>query len=111
MIDVNALTSAGKSIGSTRIPLAAFVGNSKNSDASVSNNVTDEAADDRKPGSGGEDKAAKSTSTTSSIGAAAGAVAQPSPALNSNRNQLDNSLRQSNLLDTPSSKGGHLDDE
>jgi len=42
----------------------------------------------------------------------AGAVAQPSPALASNRNQLDNSLRQSNLLDTPSSKGGNtLDDE
>lgn len=51
------------------------------------------------------------TSTNSSIGAAAGAVAQPSPALNSNRNQLDNSMRQSNLLDTPSSKGGNMDDE
>jgi len=55
--------------------------------------------------SGGDHHHGPSSST-------AGAVAQPSPALASNRNQLDNSLRQSNLLDTPSSKGGHaLDDE
>jgi len=50
-------------------------------------------------------------STNSSAGAAASAVVQPSPALNSNRNALDNSLRGSNLLDTPSSKGGNMDDE
>lgn len=50
-------------------------------------------------------------STNSSVGAAAGAVAQPSPSINSNRQNLDNSMRQSNLLDTPSSKGGNIDDE
>ena len=46
---------------------------------------------------------------TSSAGAAA-AIAQPSTAL-SNRQNLENSMRQSNLLDTPSSKGGQLDDD
>lgn len=51
------------------------------------------------------------STSNSSVGAAVGAAAQPSPALSSNRQNLDNSMRQSNLLDTPSSKGGNLDDE
>lgn len=59
---------------------------------------------------GGMSQLSVPNSTTSSAGAAASAVAQPSPAL-SNRQNLDNSMRQSNLLDTPSSKGGNIDDE